>query len=413
MKFIKNMKKRSRLVLFSSGLILIIALVIFLRLQRSSNIYVVKRDNFESVITCKGEMQSEKAVLINFPDILGDRSLSIYQLQIKDLVPEGTVVKKGDYVALLDEGRIKELAQQNTESLQKAIAAFTDAKLDSAVSLSTSRDDMEQLEFDLKYKKIDVEQSVYDSPANQRMTQISYDRTARLLESKRRSYRMQQNEFRIRCSRRERQYNEFHEMDEKYKLALLATRITAPSDGMVIYARKWGGRKTKIDDYVNLWDPAIATLPDLHNLVSETYVEEIYISKIHVGDSVRVRIDALKNKEILASISKISNIGQDMTGFDSNVFKLSIKLSGDISKLKPSMTTGNEIIIGKKANALVIPLPCLFTDNGSQFVYLKVSGKILKRIVKTGEKNDKVIIILGGLKEKDRILTSEPENQKI
>ncbi len=407
------MKMRPKPVIFSLALILIIGLFIVLKLQRPSNIYVVKKDKFESIITCKGEMQSERAVLINFPDVLGDRNLSIYQLQIKDLVPEGTIVKKGDYVALLDEGRIKQLMQQNTESLEKSSAAFNDAKLDSAVTLSTSRDDLEQLEFDLKYKKIDVEQSIYDSPANQRMTQISYDRTARLLDSKRRSYKMQQNEFKIRCSRKERQYNEFKEMNEKYQQALIATRITAPGDGMVIYARKWGGRKTKIDDYVNLWDPAIATLPDLTSLVSETYVEEIFISKIHVGDSVRVRIDALKNKEILATIAKISNIGQDMTGFDSNVFKLYVRLKGDISKLKPSMTTSNEIIIEKKSNALVIPLPCLFTSNGSHFVYLKESGKIVKRKVITGEKNDKFVIITNGLKEMDKILTSEPENKKI
>ena len=413
MKMRRKLTKKQKLVLITLSLILIIGLVIFLKLQRSSNIYVVRKDNFESVITCKGEMQSERAVLINFPDILGDRNLSIYQLQIKDLVPEGTIVKKGDYVALLDEGRIKQLTQQNTEALEKGSAAFNDSKLDSAVSLSTSRDDLEQLEFDLKYKKIDVEQSVYDSPANQRMTQISYDRTARLLDSKRRSYKMQQNEFKIRCSRKERQYNEYKDMNDKYQQALLATRITAPSDGMVIYARKWGGRKTKIDDYVNLWDPAIATLPDLKSLVSETYVEEIYISKIHVGDSVRVRIDALKNKEILGSIAKISNIGQDMTGFDSNVFKLYVRLKGDISKLKPSMTTSNEIIIEKKTSVLVIPLSCLFSSNGNHFVYLKESGKIVKRKVTTGEKNDKVVIITDGLKERDKILTSEPEDMKI
>ena len=413
MKMKKFMTKKPRLVFFSLALLLVIGLVIFLRLQKSSNIYVVRRDNFESVITSKGEMQSERAVLINFPDILGNRDLGIYQSQIKDLVPEGTIVKKGDYVALLDEGRIKQLTQQNTESLQKASAAYNDSKLDSAVALSANRDELEQLDFDLRYKKIDVEQSVYDSPANQRMTQISYDRTARLLESKRRSYQMQKNEFKIRCSRKERQYNEYKELDEKYQQALLATRITAPSDGMVIYARKWGGRKTKIDDYVHLWDPAIATLPDLTSLVSETYVEEIYISKIHVGDSVRVHIDALKNKEILATISKISNIGQDMTGFDSNVFKLSIRLNGDNNKLKPSMSTSNEIIIERKSNVLVIPLPCLFTENGTHFVYLRDSGKITKRNVIIGEKNDKVIIIKSGLKEKDRILINQPENMKI
>jgi hypothetical protein len=166
-------------------------------------------------------------------------------------------------------------------------------------------------------------------------------------------------------------------------------------------------------DYVSFWDPTIATLPDLTRLVSETYVEEIYISKIHVGDSVRVFVDALKNKEVPACISNISNIGQEMQGFDANVFKVFIKLTGDISKLMPSMTTNNEIIIKKEENVLTIPLACLFTENGKQFVYLKESGNINRRDVVTGERNDKVIIIKSGLKENDKILMSRPTDEKI
>jgi hypothetical protein len=412
MKMIKFIRERHRLVLISIAIILIIGIVVYLRLKQSTNIFVVKKDNFEAIISAKGEIQSKRAVLINFPDILGDRTLNIYQSQIKDMVPEGTIVKKGDYVSLLDQSMIKQYQQSTLEGLQKQAASFNDAKLDSAVSLSTLRDELEQLVFDLRYKQIDVEQSVYDSPANQRMTQIDYNRTARLLDSKRRTYRMRQNEYKIRCARNERQYNEFKDRDDKYQQALLATRITAPGDGMVIYARKWGGRKTRVDDYVSLWDPAIATLPDLTSLVSETYVEEIYISKIHIGDSVRVFVDALKNKEILAKISNISNIGQDMPGFDSNVFKIYIQLTGDFSKLKPSMTTNNEIIIEKAENVLVIPLQCLFTENGTQFVYLKESGNIVKRNLKTGERNEKVIIVKSGLKEKDKILMSKPEDGK-
>jgi multidrug efflux pump subunit AcrA (membrane-fusion protein) len=413
MKIIKFMKNRNRLIIISIAVILIIVGIVYFRVKQSTNIFVVKKDNFEAIISTKGEIQSKKAVLINFPDILGDRMLNIYQSQIKDLVPEGTIVKKGDYVAMLDQSNIKQYAQSTEESLQKVAASFNDAKLDSAVNLSASRDELEQLVFDLRYKKIDVEQSVYDSPANQRMTQIEYDRTVRLLESKRRTYRMRQNEYKIRCSRNERQYKEYNERNDKYKQALLATRITAPGDGMVVYARKWGGRKTRVDDYVSFWDPAIATLPDLSSLVSETYVEEIYISKIHIGDSVRVFVDALKNKEIMCRISNISNIGQDMAGFDSNVFKIYIQLTGDFSKLKPSMTTNNEIIIEKADNVLVIPLQCLFSENGTQFVYLKESGDIVRRNVKTGERNDKVVIIKSGLKERDRILLNKPEDGKI
>jgi len=413
MKLTKFLRERYIIVLISLATILIVAGAMYLRIERSSNIYEIKKENFEAIISCKGEIQSEKAVLINFPDILSDRMLGIYQSQIKDLVPEGTVVKKGDYVALLDEGRIKQLTQQNMESLQKVSASFNDSKLDSAVTLSTSRDDLEQLEFDLRYKKIDVEQAVYDSPANQRKAQIAYDRTYRLIDSRRRSYKMRQNELKIRCGTEERKFNELKDKSEKYQQALIATRIISPGDGMIIYARNWDGRKTKIGDYVDLWDPAIATLPDLSSLVSETYVEEIYISKIHVGDSVRVHIDALKNKEVLAKISSISNIGQDMTGFDSNVFKVFIRLTGDISKFKPSMTTNNEIIIEKEEKALVIPLACLFTENGKQFVYLKESGKNIRRSVNTGERNDKMILIKSGLKERDKILVSKPESEDI
>jgi multidrug efflux pump subunit AcrA (membrane-fusion protein) len=344
---------------------------------------------------------------------MGDRMLDIYQLQIRDLVAEGTMVKKGDYVALLDQTMIKQYIQSSGDALERATAAFNDAKLDSAVNLSASRDELEQLVYDLRYNKLDLEQSVFDSPANQRKAQIAYDRTVRLIDSKKRNYKMRQNQLKIRCGRMERQYNEIKEKYEKYQQALVATTITASGDGMIIYVRKWGNRKTRMGDYVSFWDPTIATLPDLTRLVSETYVEEIYISKIHVGDSVRVFVDALKNKEVPACISNISNIGQEMQGFDANVFKVFIKLTGDISKLMPSMTNNNEIIIKKEENVLTIPLACLFTENGKQFVYLKESGNINRRDVVTGERNDKVIIIKSGLKENDKILMSRPADEKI
>ena len=410
MRFIR---KKKRLVLISISVILIAGIIIFLKVKQSANIFKVKKDNFEAIISCKGEIQSEKAVLINFPDILGDRTLDIYGLQIKDMVPEGTIVKKGDYVALLDQGRIKELTQQNLERLKIVTAEYNDSKIDSAVSLKTKRDELEQLNFDLQYKKIDLEQSVYESPAYQRMAQLEYNRTVRLLDSKRRNYLMRQNGLKMRCARSEQMFNDLTEKDNKYQQALVATQITAPDDGMVIYARKWRGQKTKIGDNVSTSNPVIATLPELRSLESETYVEEIYISKIHIGDSARVYVDALKNKEMLGCISNISNIGQDMNGFDSKVFKIFVRLSGEHSRLKPSMTTTNEIIIEKVENALVIPLPCLFTENGIQYVYVKESGKISRRNVKTGERNDKVIIIKSGLKENDKILMNKPEDENI
>ena len=408
---------RKRVILTTTALLLLImAGVIWRGIKPPSNIYKVKRENFEALITCKGEIQSEKAVLITIPDIFGDRNLEIWDSKITDLIPEGSIVKKGDYVALLDQGRIKELKETNVEALKKVTFNFNDAKIDSAVDLVALRDGIEQFNFDVENKKVELEQSVYDSPAFQRKAQMAYERSLRQLEDKKRAYQMTRNSLRIRLTRNEANMNKMIDKDNKYQIAFDAAKITAPQDGMLIYGRTWGRggtRKLTINSWVSMQNPVIATLPDLSVLVSETFVEEIYISKIKVGDSARVYIDALKNMEKIGVISNISNVGQEMTGFDSKVFKVNIRISSDKNRIKPAMTTNNEIIISKQQNVLVIPRSALIIEDGKQFVYIRELGKTSIREVVAGSQSDKQVVIKNGLNEGDKILLTRPEPPKL
>ncbi len=409
----KLFKRKKTIYIAVGGLVLFIAVVFFFGKKISSNVYKVKRENFEAIISCKGEIQSEKAVFITIPDIFGDRTLEIYETQIKDLIPEGSIVKKGDYVALLDQGRIKQLKQANEESLKKILFNYNDAKIDSAVDLVALRDGIEQFIFDLKYKEIELEQAAFESPAYQRKAQMAYERALRQLDYKKRAYQMTQKSLRIQVARDEDWVKRLTEKDNKYQIAFDEARITAPQDGMVIYGRTFGrggSRKLGIGSNVSMQNRVIATLPDLSVLVSETYVEEIYISKIKVGDSARIYIDALKNQVKIGAISSISNVGQEMTGFDSKVFKVNIRISSENNKIKPAMTTNNEIIIDKEENVLVIPRAAMFEKSGKQYVYIKEFGKVSIRDVECGSQNEKFVVVKSGLKEGDKILLSKPEN---
>lgn len=408
--------KRKIVVLASAGILVLITVAILLwRTDPFSKVYKVKRGVFESTISCKGEIQSEKAVLINIPDIFGDRTLELYETQIKDMVAEGTIVKKGEYVALLDQGRIKQLIEANDALVKKLIFNINDSKIDSAVDLVALRDAIEQFKFDLQYKKIELEQSVYESPAYQRIAQMSYDRALRQLDYKKRSYQLTQKSLRIQVSRDEERLGRYIEKGKKLELALEAARINAPQDGILIYGRthgRGGVRKLTIGSNVSAQHPLIATLPDLSVLVSETYVEEIYISKVKVGDSARVYIDALKNLELVGAIASISNVGQEMSGYDSKVFKVNIRIKPDKKKIVPAMTTNNEIIISNEENVLVIPRSSLFSDDGQPFVYLKDGGRISVRKVEPGNQNEKLVVIKKGLKEGDKILLAKPESEE-
>jgi HlyD family secretion protein len=407
-----TLSKKQKIILIStSSLVLLLMLAGFFKAKPVSLIHTVKKEDFEAIITCKGEIQSEKAVFITIPDVFGDRTLELWETQIKDLIPEGSIVKKGDYVALLDQGRIKQLKESTEETLKKVLFNYNDEKIDSAVELVALRNGLEQFVFDLELKRIEMEQAVYESPAFQRRAQMAYERAQRQLDARIRAYQMTQKALRIQVTREAERVNELELRVQKYQQAFEEARITAPKDGMLIYGRTFGrggSRKLTIGSNVSRQSPLIATLPDLSVLVSETYVEEIYISKIKAGDSARIFIDALKNQEKTGVISNISNVGQEMTGFDSKVFKVNIRISSDNNKIKPAMTTNNEIIISREQNVLVIPRQALFTDDARQFVYLKEFGGVKIRDVECGNQSAKFVVVKKGLEEGDKILLSRP-----
>jgi len=407
-----KLSKSKKIILGSAALVLLLVIAVwFLRIKPSLGIFKVKKENFEAVISCKGEIQSEKAVFINLPDIFYERKLELWEIQIKDLIQEGSIVKKGDYVALLDQGKIKQLMENNAETLKKLIFNLNDAKIDSAVDLVQMRNDLEQFTFDVNNLKIEMEQSVYESPAFQRKATMAYERSLRQHDAKIRAYKITQRNLQIHVIREEKLMDEYADKDRKYQRAFDQARITAPQDGMLIYGRTFGrggSRKLTIGSYVSSQNPIIATLPDLSVLVSETYVEEIFISKIKVGDSARVHIDALKNQERIGVISNISNVGQEMTGFESKVFKVNIRIASDNKRIKPAMTTANEIIISREQNVLVIPRSAIFNEEAKQFVYLKEFNGVSVRYVEIGNQNEKLVVIKNGLKEGDKILLNKP-----
>ena len=53
------------------------------------------------------------------------------------MVDEGTEVKKGDWIATLDAATINEQMQRNSQDLAERRAEFNDAKIDSAIQLTT------------------------------------------------------------------------------------------------------------------------------------------------------------------------------------------------------------------------------------------------------------------------------------
>ena len=378
--------------------------------EKNSTVYKVKREDFKASLTCKGEINGAKATEINLPDIICDRSLRIYQIKIVDLIQEGKSVKKGDFIAQLDQNRIMSLMREISQDFEKKEADLKNAKIDSTVKLTQLREEITNAYLDLEYNKIDLEQSVYESEAYQRKVRMNYQKAEIAIAKKRRDFQLEQNKLKVKIRRLETSVNQQQDKITKYRQAMASCRITTPQDGIVMFAKSWNGKKLGKDDEVIIWMPLIATLPDMSTINSEVYVKEIDISKINLGDSVKITFDALEGETLSGKITKIATIGEDHDSFDMKVFKVIIQLDHTNDGLKPGMSSNNEILVSDLKNVLTLPVNLIHSQNGAKYVYLKKSGEIIKTKVITGMENEEFIVIKEGLSEGDLVLSELPEN---
>jgi multidrug efflux pump subunit AcrA (membrane-fusion protein) len=402
-------KKKSIIGIIAGSVIVILAIILGGKTLISDKVYTVQKTTFESVITVNGEIQGKEAVQIVLPEDLKNRDLRIHEYKIKDLIQEGSLVKKGDWIATLNIENITQQIQFNNDEIDRRRIALNDAKIDSAIELKRLREEIDEYSYDIEYRKLELEQAKFESPAYQRKVNVAYNKTFRQMEKKKRDYELRKMHLRVRTQRIEEFYNFYLHRDSLLKKAVVAAEIMAPQDGMVIYARLWGRRKLRIGDNISPWQPVIATLPDLSVLVSDTYVEEIHITKINLNDSVKITVDAIPGKVFNGVIYKIANIGQELPGFESKVFNVIIELIDNDPKLKPAMTSSNNIIVSKIPDVLTVPRECLFVKNNVNYVYVKKEGKIVRQPVTSGPENDKEVMIQSGLQVNDKVLLSEPE----
>ncbi len=65
----------------------------------------------------------------------------------------------------------------------------------------------------------------------------------------------------------------------------------------------------------------VALLPDLSKMITKTYVNEIDISKVRVGQPVKISIDAFPDREYNGIVTEVANIGEQRPGSDAKVLK--------------------------------------------------------------------------------------------
>jgi hypothetical protein len=366
----------------------------------------VEYGTFEVIVSVTGELQAKNSTEIRAPMELRNREFRFRSIKIQDLIPEGTIVDSGDWVATLDRSEADNNLKDVMDELETIESQYTKTKLDTTMALRNLRDELINLNFNTEEAEINLEQSQFEPPATIRQAKINLDKAQRAYLQAQQNYvlKVQQakadmTEITIELAKQTRRRSEMDKVINRFV-------ITAPSSGMVVYKREWNGAKRTVGTEINTWDLAVATLPDLSSMISRTYVNEIDISRIKRGQQVRIGVDAFPDKKFTGVVAEVANIGEQLPNTDSKVFEVVIKVNEVDPIIKPSMTTSNSIIIKTFNDVLFIPLETVHTNDSLTFVYKK-NG--IKQVVVLDESNENEIIVEAGLKEGEKILLSVPE----
>ena len=376
--------------------------------EDSSLVARVQKGEFKVTVTTSGELRATRFVRITGP--ANAQAAQQWNMKISSLVPEGTVVKEGDIVAELDRTTIATRLTEVNTSLQKAQAQFEQAELDSTLNLSKAREEIKTMELGLEEKRLAKEQAVYEAPTVKRQAEIDYEKAERALAQAKKDYITKTSQAQAKMREVGAERDRFANQVKIVQEVMQGFTIKAPGAGMVIYEKEWNGKKRTVGSQIGAWEPTVATLPDLSQMESQTYVNEIDIRKIALGQTVELSLDSDPSKQFTGKVTAVANVGEQRPNTDSKVFEVKVLLTNSDTTLRPGMTTSNRIQTARLADVLYIPLEAVNTDSGITVVYKREGAGITKQEIETGTMSDDEVVVLRGLEEGDRVLLAPPLN---
>ena len=404
---------KKKIIIIASVLIVIIIVVIYFtsKTKITDNLTVkVTKGDFQINVVTSGELEAQNSEDIQGP--AGLRTVGIWNVQISEMVPEGTIVKEGDFVATLDRTEISNKLKDVQTELEKLETQFIKTRLDTTLEMRNARDELLNLKFALEEKQIILDQSKYEPPATIRQAELDLQKSERTYNQSVKNY-----DLRFEQSKAKMQEVSASLEQQKRRLDAMLTvldqfSVKAPKPGMVIYRRDWDGKKITVGSQINTWSNIIATLPDFSVMISKTYVNEIDISKIQMGQKVDIGIDAFPQKKFTGKVYEIANVGEQRPNSDSKVFEVKIRVNEFDSILRPAMTSKNSIITSIVKDVISIPLEAVFVQDSVTMAYKMKGLSVIKQQIKTGQRNENEIIITEGLTKNDVVLLHAPDKSE-
>jgi HlyD family secretion protein len=370
----------------------------------------VRQGEFIISVRTRGDIASTRSIVLSAPQVPNP--------QIVRLAESGRPVKKGDVVVEFDS------AQQEQTYLEQATSVRTvDSEIVQVKASHKMTDEMDSMnrmtaEYNLERAKLEASKAEVLSDIEGAKNRIDVGVTEGELKQVHATINSHGVAEKADLQRLAQKKDKTVRDRERAKDYLSKMVIRAPIDGIVHIlpnfrsSGSFGSAPPPFKEGDQAWTgAAIAQIPDLSEMRIDLKLEEVDRGKLKLGQTARVRVDAIPDREFTASLDWISPIAAvNFRGpwMQEKTFPAQATLKNLDPRLRPGMSATAEIVIESEPNRLLIPVRASFVHNGKPAVYVQQGGNFVLREIEVGKRNNTDIVVLKGLKLGETVALENP-----
>jgi multidrug efflux pump subunit AcrA (membrane-fusion protein) len=377
----------------------------------------LKRSDYIEAIDATGTIQAVKNMILVVPRI----NITNF-LTVAHLAEDGTYVKKGDTICILDAPELIASFESLNTDLEKMEADMKKLEADNAMQLSLLEAQVETNKAQMAISMLDSIQIKFAPQVKQRLLGLELEKAnvekKKLQKKFAAQKRIDNSELAQINSRIMMQKNRI----QMYQNQINSLKLVAPCDGIVMYIEGrtfniTGGSTIggKIKEGSSVFSSLpILQIPDIKEMQVSVEVPETDFKRIKEKQKVLIRVEAVTNLSTTGKIKRKTLAGintPEKTAI--KTYEVIISVDSCHSMMKPGLSATCRIIIDQVKDTIVVPAAAIFIRDSSKIVYVAEGGKFNPVTVETGFSNSSKSIISKGLAGNETITLMEPPHNLI
>jgi HlyD family secretion protein len=369
-----------------------------------------RKADFVISVKTRGEIRSVRSMILTAPQVPDPRIVRIAE--------SGRMIKAGDVVVEFDAAQQEQTLLEKNTSVRTADSEIVQTKASHRITDEQDGMNLMTSEYNLQRSKLEASKADVVSKIEGEKSRIDVGISDGELGQVKTTVKAHKISQQADLDRLEQKKDKTVRDAERTRSYISKMILKAPNDGIVNILPNFraqgsfGSAPPAFKEGDRAWTgAAIAEIPDLSNMRIDLKLDEVDRGKLHIGSKVKVRVDAIADRELDAEldwISPIAAVNFRGMGMSEKTFPARATLKNLDPRLRPGMSATAEVIIESEPGRLLIPVKASFMSKGKPAVYVQNGQQFTLREIEVGKRNDTDIVVIKGLREGEQVTLENP-----